>query len=131
LTRVQNAEELKRQLVHAVGGRFAPMGFDLSVMKLYPVAGYVEKIDGRDVMVTVYQGAGPTVTCFTFLGTESDAPPDATVFFDESKKINFYSFASGDFHAVMHRENEVICILVSKMPPAELLGLVRAQARHS
>jgi anti-sigma factor RsiW len=131
LIRVQDTEALKKQLVQAVGGRFAPMGFDLSIMKLYPVAGFVEKIDGRYVIVTVYQGEGPTVTCFTFLGTESDAPPAATVFFDAAKKINFYSFTDGDFHAVMHREGELICIMVSKMPAANLLAMMRDKARHS
>jgi anti-sigma factor (TIGR02949 family) len=131
ITRVDNVGELKKQLVQAVSGRFAPMGFDLSMMKLYPVAGFVQKIGGRDVLVTVYQGERPTVTCFTYLGTESDAPPDAKVFFDNAKKINFYSFSEGDFHAVMHREGEVICILVSKMPAADLLAMARDKARHS
>jgi anti-sigma factor RsiW len=130
VTRVNDVEKLKAQLVQAVSGRFAPMGFDLSTMKLYPVAGFVQKIGGRDVLVTVYQGAGH-VTCFTFLGSESDAPDDATVFFDEVKNIRFYSFSQGDFHAVLHREGELICILVSKMPAADLLAMVRAKARHS
>lgn len=131
LARVDDPSELQRQLVGAVNGRFAPMGFDLSTVKLYPVAGFVQKIGGRDVLVTVYQGEGPTVTCFTFLGTESDAPSDATVTFDEAKKINFYSFEEGGVHAVMHREGELICIMVSKMPAADLLAMVRAKARHS
>lgn len=131
LTRVRDVEDLKKQLVQAVGGRFAPMGFDLSMMKLYPVAGFRETIDGRDVLVTVYEGQGATVTCFTFLGTESDAPRNATVFFDEAKKINFYSYSTGKFHAVMHREGEVICVMVSKMPAADLLAMVRDKARHS
>jgi len=131
LTRVNDPGEIKDQLVRAVDGRFAPMGFDLSMMKLYPVAGFVQRIGGRDVLVTVYQGEGPTVTCFTFLGAESDAPLDAEVFFDDAKRINFYSFSEGDFHAVMHREGELICIMVSKMPAADLLAMVRGKARHS
>ncbi|MGH7798219.1 MAG: anti-sigma factor family protein [Candidatus Binatia bacterium] len=131
VTRVDDVGKLKAQLVQAVSGRFAPMGFDLSMMQLYPVAGFVEKIGGRDVLVTVYQGAGQNVTCFTFLGSESDAPADAMVFFDDVKKISFYSFSQGDFHAVMHREGELICVMASKMPAADLLALVRGKARHS
>lgn len=131
VTRVNDVERLKAQLIQAVSGRFAPMGFDLSTMKLHPVAGFVEKIGGRDVLVTVYQGAGESLTCFTFLGSDSDAPDDATVFFDEVKKIRLYSFSQGDFHAVLHREGELICIMVSKMPAADLLAMVRAKARHS
>jgi hypothetical protein len=53
------------------------------------------------------------------------------VFFDEVKNIRFYSFSQGDFHAVLHREGELICILVSKMPAADVLAMVRAKARHS
>lgn len=131
LARVQNVEHLKNQLMQAAGGRFAPMGFDLSELNLYPVAGFHERIDGRDVLVTVYEGEGPRVTCFTFLGSESEAPRDAKVFFDEAKKIRFYSYGTGEFQAVMHREGEVICVMVSKMPAADLLAVVRDQARHS
>lgn len=131
MERAGDPAELKRKLIQAVGGRFAPMGFDLSALKLHPISGFVEKIGGRDVLVTVYRGEGPDVTCFTFLGSESDAPPDAERFFDEAKKINFYSFTQGDLHAVMHREGEVICIMVSKMPAAQLLALMRDRARHA
>jgi hypothetical protein len=81
--------------------------------------------------VTVYQGQGPTVTCFTFLGSESDAPPAAAVFFDAVKKINFYSYGEGDVQAVMHAEGGVICIMVSKMPASDLLAMMRDKARHS
>ncbi|MDH3446195.1 MAG: zf-HC2 domain-containing protein [Deltaproteobacteria bacterium] len=121
--------ELKRQLVQAVGNRFAPMGYDLSGMKVYPVGGFVEKIAGRDVLVTVYQGDGHAVTCFTFLGTEADAPKGAQLAHDPGKRMNFYTFSHGDLHGVLHREGEVICIMVSKMPMAELLAMVREKAR--
>jgi anti-sigma factor RsiW len=131
LVRVENPDELKRQLVQAVNGRFAPMGFDLSALKLYPVSGFVEKIAGREVLVTVYQGEGSNITCFTFLGTESDAPADAEKFYDATKKINFYTFSKGDLNAVMHREGDVICIMVAKMSARELLALMRDKARHA
>ncbi|SRR6266404_298282 len=131
LARVNDPNEIKRQLIQAVNGRFAPMGFDLSTMKLYPVSGWVEKIGRREILVVVYQGEGPTVTCFTLLGSESDAPNDAEIFYDAAKKINFYSFTKDDVHAVMHREGDVLCIMVSKMPAADLLALVRDKARHA
>src|SRR3970040_630202 len=38
VTRVNDVEKLKAQLVQAVSGRFAPLGFDLWALKLYPVA---------------------------------------------------------------------------------------------
>ena len=131
LIRVADANELKSRLVQAVDGRFAPMGFDLASMKLHPVSGFMEKINGREVLVTVYQGEGSSVTCFTFLGSESDAPAHAEKFYDVANKINFYLFAKNNVHAVLHKEGEVICMLVSKMPPADLVALARGKARHA
>ncbi len=125
----QNSAELQKQMLHTVGGRFAPMGYDLSVMKLRPANGGVQEFEGRQVLVTVYHGDGPEITCFTFLGTERDAPGDAEIFFDGEKKMNFYSFFRDGVSAVLHREGEIICIFVSKMPMAELLAMVRAKAR--
>ncbi len=120
---------LKQQLVQAVGNRFAPMGYDLSGMKVYPVGGFVQKIAGREVLVTVYRGEGTDVTCFTFLGTEGDAPKQAQLMHDPGKRMNFYTFSQGGMNAVLHREGKVICIMVSKMPMAELLAMVREKAR--
>ncbi len=122
---------LKTELVAAVGGRFAPMGFDLSMMQLYPVAGFVRNINNREVIVTVYQGKGPGVTCITLLGTESDAPRSAQLFHDPVKNINFYSFSKNGLNGVLHKEGDVICIMLSKMPAEDLLALVRAKARQA
>jgi len=130
-TRSDNPVQLTRQLVQAVGNRFAPMGYDLSAMKVYPVGGFVQKIGGREVLVTVYRGDGPTVTCFTFLGTEADAPQRAQLIHDAEKRLNFYTFSDGDTHGVLHREGDSICIMVSKMPMAELLAMVREKARSA
>jgi hypothetical protein len=127
--RSNDPAELTKQLVQAVGNRFAPMGYDLSGMKVRPVGGFVQKIAGRDVLITVYQGEGPTVTCFTFLGTEADAPKGAKVIHDSEKRMNFYAFSRDNMHGVLHREGQEICILVSEMPMAELLAMVREKAR--
>src|SRR5262249_57097161 len=37
--RVENPKEIEAQLSSAVGGRFHPMGYDLTAMNLQPVAG--------------------------------------------------------------------------------------------
>ncbi len=127
----RNPAELKAQLTRAVDNRFEPMGYDLSAMKLYPISGAIQEIGERKILVTVYGGDGPAITCFTFLGTEADAPKTAAAFRDEAKGINLYTYSEGDISAVLHREGGVICILVSKMPAAELLALARAKARHA
>ena len=131
LVRVTDAAQLRRELARAVNGRFAPIALDLSTMKLHPVAGITQKIGDRDVLVTVYEGEGATITCFTFLGGETDAPRGSERIFDPGKKINFYAFSRGRVSGVMHGEGQVICILVSKMAPAELLDVARGKPHHA
>jgi len=131
LLRAVNLPAMRQELAHAVGDRFKPVVLDLSVSKLYPVAGFVQSIEGRDLLVTVYQGDGPAITCFTFIGSEADAPHDAERFFDAESGINYLSFMRGDLTGVLHREGEVICLLVSKMAPAELLAVLRGKSAHA
>lgn len=131
LVRYEDANRLREELARAVGNRFAPIAFDLSAIKLYPISGFVQKIGGRDVLVTVYQGGGQAITCFTFLGAESDAPKDSERFYDADMKVNFYSFSQNGINAVLHQEGHVICILVSKMAPADLFALLRGKSAHA
>lgn len=129
--RKDSADEIVGELTRSVGGHFHPMGYDLSAMNLRPVAGFVREIGGRKILVAIYQGRGGTLFCYTFPGSEKDAPPNAAKFFDAAKKMNFYAFSRGGVNAVLHREGEVICILASEMPMAELLGLAKSKARSS
>ncbi|MSP38690.1 MAG: hypothetical protein EXR70_09390 [Deltaproteobacteria bacterium] len=131
LVRSNDPVEVRRKLARAVGERFQPVVLDFSMMKLYPVAGFVERIGGREVLVTVYQGEGPAVTCFTFLGGETDAPGEAEKFYDSDMRLNFYSFSRDGLNGVLHREGGVICLLVSKMAPADLLALLRGKSAHA
>jgi anti-sigma factor (TIGR02949 family) len=131
LVRFDNPAAMRDELAQAVGGRFRPVTLDLSMMKLYPVAGFVQKIGGREVLVTVYQGDGPAVTCFTFLGSEADAPGDAEKFYDADMRLNFYSFSGDGVNGLLHREGGVICVLASKMPAADLLAIIRGKSAHA
>jgi hypothetical protein len=130
LLRAVNLAAMRRELAHAVGDRFKPVVLDLSMMKLHPVAGFVRNIRGRDMLVTVYEGDGPVITCFTFLGGDADAPQGAERFFDSKMKVNYYSFSHDDLNAVLHQEGDVMCLLVSKMAPKELLALLRDKSAH-
>jgi anti-sigma factor RsiW len=129
--RTENTSAIIEQLTHAVGGRFHPMGYDLTAMNLRPVAGLVREINGRKILVAIYQGQSGTLFCYTFLGSEEDAPANAARFFDPDKKMNFYAFSRGRVNAVFHREGEVICILAAEMPMDDLLALARSKARPS
>jgi hypothetical protein len=131
LVRVNDAAQLRKKLTLAVNDRFAPIALDLSMIKLYPVAGFVEKIGGRDILVTVYEGDGATITCFTLLGGEEDAPRDADRSFDPDRGINFYAFSRGNVNGVIHREGQVLCLLVSKMALPDLLSVARGKPHHA
>ena len=129
--RISNSDEMVRRLTQAVEGRFHPMGYDLSAMNMRPVAGVVREIDGRKILVAIYQGEGGSLLCYTFIGSEGDAPANAAKFFDPDKKMNFYAFSRAGINAVLHREGDVICILASEMPMDELLALARSKAKPS
>ena len=130
LQEATDTDELHAWLRHAVDGKFGPMGYDFSPLGVKPIGGTVREVEGRPILVAVFRGSGLSITCFTFLGTEEDAPKNATVFFDNETKIRFYSFSRNGIHAVLHRENNIICMLTSNMPPEELLAVVRSQSPH-
>lgn len=131
LVRSGDPAAMRDELARAVGERFKPVAFDLSIMKLYPVSGFVQKVGYREVLVTVYQGDGPAITCFTFLGSEADAPDGAERFYDADMRLDFYSFSRGGVNGLLHREGGVICLLVSKMPAADLLAMIRGKSAHA
>ena len=131
LQTAKNQNELRDWQIRSVNGKFAPMGYDLLPKHFQPVGGVVQDVNGRKMLVTVFKGTGMSVTCFTFLGTEEDAPKDASVIFDHGRNINFYAFSKNGYNAVLHRIDNVICILVSKMPTEELLDLARVKAHQA
>jgi anti-sigma factor RsiW len=130
LQEATNTDKLHDWLRRAVDGKFGPLGYDFSPLGVKPIGGTVREVEGRQILVAVFRGNGLSITCFTFLGTEEDAPKNATVFFDPDKRMRFYSFSRDGIHAVLHREDNVICILVSNMPPEELLSLVKSSSPH-
>ena len=129
--RAENPAEMVEQLTRAVGGHFHPMGYDFTAMHLHPVAGLIREIQGRKILVVVYQGQGGTLFCYTFLGSEEDAPVNSAKFFDAAKNMNLYAFSRRGVNAVFHREGAVICVLASEMPMEDLLALARSKAKPS
>jgi anti-sigma factor RsiW len=131
LREATDTDELHTWLRRSVDGKFGPLGYDFSSMNVRPVGGTVQEVEGRQILVAVFRGDGLSIMCFTFLGTEEDAPKNATVFFDPEKQMRFYTFSRDGIHAVLHREDNVICMLVSNMPPEELLSLVKSSSPHN
>src|SRR5215467_4193056 len=130
LHQATNTDELHDWLGRAVGGKFGPLGYDFSPLGVKPIGGTVRELDGRQILVAVFRGNGLSITCFTFLGTEEDAPKNATVFLDPGTRIRFYSFSRNGIQAVLHREGNVVCLLTSNMSSEELLSLVRSSSPH-
>lgn len=127
-TKIASMVDLRQVLARSVDGRFAPMGYDFSSMDLRLVGGLYKEIAKRKVLVTVYEGNDSMVICYTFLGSEDDAPSVADAIFDSEKGTRFYRFSHGQINAVMYRAGEVMCVLVSQMPMGKLLALARSKA---
>jgi len=130
LREATDTDELHEWLRRAVDAKFGPLGYDFSPLGVKPIGGTVQEVDGRQILVAVHRGNGLSITCFTFLGTEGDAPKNAIIFSDPETRIRFYSFSRNGIHAVLHREDNIICILTSNMPPEELLSLARSSSPH-
>jgi hypothetical protein len=131
IARTGSEEELKKYLSNSVGGSFSPMKYDLAKVNMKAIGGVLKETGGRKILVTVYQGNSIFVTCYTLLGTEKDAPADATVLVDSVTEMNFYTFSQGTLNAVFHREGNIICILVSELPTLDLLAAAKMGARKS
>ena len=129
--KMRNLVELKENLTQLVDGQFAPMAYDFSSMNIHLVGGLLQEIAKRKVLVAVYQGNGLTIICYTFMGSDGDAPEIAEMFFDAQKGMNFHQFFYTHTNAVMHREGNINCILMSQMPMPDLLELARAKAHSS
>lgn len=63
------------------------------------------------------------------VGTGADVPAIAANFHDADKQLDFYAFSVGTVNAVVHREDDVICILAAEMAMTGLLNLPRAKAK--
>lgn len=126
--RMENLAELKEKLTQLVNGEFAPMAYDFSSMNIHLVGGLLQEIANRKILVAVYQGNGLTIICYTFIGSEGDAPEIAEMFFDAEKGMNFHQFYYTHTNAVMHREGKIMCILMSQIARDELFALARAKA---
>jgi Putative zinc-finger len=129
--KMKNLAELKERLTQLVDGQFAPMGYDFSSMNIHLVGGLLQEIANRKVLVALYQGNGLTIICYTFVGSDGDAPEIAEMFFDAKKGMDFHQFFYTHTNAVMHREGNINCILMSQMPKPDLLELARAKAHSS
>jgi anti-sigma factor RsiW len=126
----ETPDAIVARLVREAGGYPHPMGYDLSRLQMQPVSGSVQEIHGRKVLVVIYRGQGGTLFCYTFVGSEADAPAEAAKFYEAAKKMNLYAFSRGPVNAILHREGDLICILASEIPLEELLALARSEARH-
>lgn len=116
------AQELSR----AVDGRFVPPTYDLGKFGLHTVGGFRQRVEGRDVLVTVYKGSSNPLTCHTFLGDERDIPAGARLVSDPLDGRKYFVFSEGAVNGVLQRYGDEICVLVSEMPMDELIRVARS-----
>lgn len=127
--KTNNQKEIREQLSASVKGAFAPMEYDFAMKNLHAIGGSTQEMANRKILVTLYEGAAPAVSCHTFLGTEADIPDNAAVFFEPGRKVNFYAFSRNGINAVLHHDGKALCLLVSKMPMEDLLALAKTNPR--
>lgn len=121
-----SAAEIRSFLFRGVGGRFAPAGYDLANFGLRPEGGFVDQFGRRKVLVTLYKGTAPDLSCYTFLGDAGDLPAGAVVYGNAGEGKRYFAFTNGTVNAVMQQLGERLCILVSKMPMEEIMVIARS-----
>ncbi len=106
---------------------FSARVIDLRTMGFALVGGRVHELEGRPSALYAYRGpGGRVVLCQMLPGSLEELPPaDQTL---EERGFTFQLYERDDLTAVFWLEGEVLCVLVSDMPPPELLALAREKA---
>ena len=127
----QDLLELQSTLSRAVGGEFKPMAYDFNAMGTRLIGGVKMSMDGRPVLLMIYQGNGVRLHCYTFKADSDEITASHFQFFDAEKNVRFYQFTDSGVHGVLHREGDVLCLLSSTMPMARLLRWARVKAHRN
>jgi len=118
--------ELEQQLARD-GLHFRLRVLDLSMMRWELRGGGLSDLRGRQAGLFVYRSAaGRIVVCEMFEGRLQDLPPEAKRF--EHDGILFLVYRERDLTAVFWSEGDLLCVLVSDLPSAELQALAVAKA---
>lgn len=109
------------------GIAFPTRVFDLGMMNYRLVGGRVNRLDGRSSALFAYAGpGGKSLVCQMYEGRIAELPTTSDV--REHNGITFYVHRSGGRTIVFWQEGEVICVLVSDVPPEDVVQLAFAKA---
>lgn len=112
------------------GVAFRARVLDLGMMGWRLVGGSVIEIDGRPTALSVYRDArGRLLVCQMSARGAGELPPGAERF--EKEGISFFVYQRDGMTAVFWPEGEVLCVLVSDLPPAEVRELAVAKAMRA
>lgn len=111
----------------ARGVPFETRVFDLAMMGFQVVGGRVHVLSGRTSALFVYQGAdGQILLCEMFEGSLADLPPPAEVRGHNGIRFAIHSLEGTTM--VFWEEGPVVCVLVSRMNPEDVIQLAFAKA---
>lgn len=127
----QDLRDLQSTLSRAVGGEFKPMAYDFNAMGMRLIGGVKMSVNGRPVLLMIYDGNGVRLHCYTFKGNAGEIAAAYQQFFDADKNVNFYQFAETGVNGVLHRAGDVLCLLSSTMPMVQLLRWARIKAHQN
>ena len=109
------------------GVAFNTRVFDLGMMKYQLAGGRVQRPGRAPRALFVYRGpANQQLICQMFAGQVGELPQGATL--RENKGIKFYTYQTKGVTAVFWQEGAVVCVLVSDIPPEEVVQLAFAKA---
>ena len=109
------------------GVAFNTRVFDLGMMKYELVGGRVQQPGRAPRAFFVYRGPdNQKLVCQMFVGQVGELPKGATL--RENKGIKFHTYQSNGVTAVFWQEGTVVCVLVSDIPPEEVVQLAFAKA---
>lgn len=109
------------------GVAFNTRVFDLGMMNYQLVGGRVQQPGRTPRALFVYRGpANQRLICQMYVGQTGELPKGTTL--RENKGIKFYTYQTKGLTAVFWQEGAVVCVLVSDIPPEEVVQLAFAKA---
>ena len=109
------------------GIAFQTRVFDLGMMNYRLAGGRVNHLDGRLSALFAYSGpGGQKLVCQMYEGKISELPPTDDV--RQHNGITFYVHRSERRTIVFWQEGDVVCVLVSDVPPEDVVQLAFAKA---
>ena len=122
---VSDAAALERYFAASAGPRVRVI--DLAMMNITLEGGVRHTLDGRPSALYSYRTpSGARLVCQMYEGRLADLPPSSDV--REQNGFRFQIYTRGAVTLVFWQEGELVCVLASELPAAEVVALAVAKA---